>query len=72
MPRNYKTVACVIAFTADNGHRSAAAELTKDINAAAARVFHQHKPRHPEFVNRAAIDIADLGSAEWANRHDLC
>ena len=60
MPRNNKTVAGVIAFAANNGHRSTAGELTKDINAAAARIFHQHEPRHPKFINRAAIDFASI------------
>jgi hypothetical protein len=63
MPRNDKTIPCVIAFAANNGHGSAAAELAKDINAASARVLHEHEPRHSKFVNRAAIDIADFRSA---------
>lgn len=63
MSRNDKSVAGVIAFAANNCHRSTALELTKDINAAAARIFHQHEPRHSKFIDRAAIDFADFHSS---------
>ena len=64
MPGNDKAVARVISFATNDRHRSAAAELTKDIDASAAGVLHEHQPRHAEFIHRPAIDFADCVAAQ--------